>query len=182
MTFIKKCLPLNIKYIPPSTTRQNIKIKISVTINWTFLCNYFIKFIYKELNKEFICRISSTNTETKFSGRYIVQANILWLQNSGSFNSLFRFGMRERSQKTAKAELFFLTLSPSHQANSTLLSTSQHVFFKAFLLHHLPFSQFLLPKISITSDMQMTPPLWQKVKRNSKASWWKWKWRVKKLA
>ena len=25
-------------------------------------------------------------------------------------------------------------------------------------------------KISITSDMQMTPPLWQKVKRNSKAS------------
>ena len=37
-------------------------------------------------------------------------------------------------------------------------------------------------RISITSDMQMTPPLWQKVKRNSKASWWKWKWRVKKLA
>ena len=23
--------------------------------------------------------------------------------------------------------------------------------------------------------MQMTPPLWQKVKRNEKASWWKWK-------
>ena len=28
----------------------------------------------------------------------------------------------------------------------------------------------LLGKISITSDMQMTPPLWQKVKRNYKAS------------
>ena len=27
----------------------------------------------------------------------------------------------------------------------------------------------LLEEISITSDMQMTPPLWQKVKRNSKA-------------
>ena len=26
-------------------------------------------------------------------------------------------------------------------------------------------------EISITSDMQMTPSLWQKVKRNSKASW-----------
>ena len=26
-------------------------------------------------------------------------------------------------------------------------------------------------EISITSDMQMTPPLWQKVKRNSEASW-----------
>ena len=25
-------------------------------------------------------------------------------------------------------------------------------------------------EISINSDMQMTPPLWQKVKRNSKAS------------
>ena len=37
-------------------------------------------------------------------------------------------------------------------------------------------------EISITSDMQMTPPLWQKVKKHSKASWWKWKWRVKKLA
>ena len=28
----------------------------------------------------------------------------------------------------------------------------------------------------------MTPPLWQKVKRNYKTSWWKWKRRVKKLA
>ena len=40
----------------------------------------------------------------------------------------------------------------------------------------------LLGEISIISDMHMTPPLWQKVKRNSKASWWKWKRRVKKLA
>ena len=36
-------------------------------------------------------------------------------------------------------------------------------------------------EISITSDMQMTPPLWQKVKKNERASWWKWKRRVKKL-
>ena len=27
-------------------------------------------------------------------------------------------------------------------------------------------------EISITSDMQMTPPLWQKGKRNQRASWW----------
>ena len=40
----------------------------------------------------------------------------------------------------------------------------------------------LLREISITSDMQMTPPLWQKVKRNWRASWWKWKRKVKKLA
>ena len=37
----------------------------------------------------------------------------------------------------------------------------------------------LLREISITSDMQMTPPLWQKGKRNLRASWWKWKRRVK---
>ena len=36
-------------------------------------------------------------------------------------------------------------------------------------------------EISITSDMQMAPPLWQKVKKNQRASWWKWKRRVKKL-
>ena len=28
---------------------------------------------------------------------------------------------------------------------------------------------------NITSDMQMTPPVWQKVKKNQRASWWKWK-------
>ena len=38
----------------------------------------------------------------------------------------------------------------------------------------------LLGEISITSDMQMTPPLCQKVKRNYRASWWKWKRREKK--
>ena len=31
----------------------------------------------------------------------------------------------------------------------------------------------LLREISITSDMQITPPLWQKMKRNLKASWLK---------
>ena len=40
----------------------------------------------------------------------------------------------------------------------------------------------LLGEISTTSDMQMIPPLWQKVKKNERVSWWKWKGRVKKLA
>ena len=35
-------------------------------------------------------------------------------------------------------------------------------------------------EIPITSDMQMTPPLWQKVKRNGGVSWWRWKRRVRK--
>ena len=37
-------------------------------------------------------------------------------------------------------------------------------------------------KRNITPETQMTPPLWQKAKRNWSASWWKWKRRVKKLA
>ena len=39
----------------------------------------------------------------------------------------------------------------------------------------------LLGEISITSDIQMIPLLGQKTK-NKRASWWKWKRRVKKLA
>jgi len=37
-------------------------------------------------------------------------------------------------------------------------------------------------EISITSDIQMIAPLWQKTKRKQRASWWKSKRRVKKLA
>ena len=40
----------------------------------------------------------------------------------------------------------------------------------------------LLGEIAITSYMQMTPLLWQEMKRNWWASWWKWKRRVKKLS
>ena len=39
----------------------------------------------------------------------------------------------------------------------------------------LPQESRLLGEVSIISDMQMTPPLWQKVKKNWRASWWKWK-------
>ena len=53
---------------------------------------------------------------------------------------------------------------------------------KSLFQHHRLKVIWLPGEISITSDMQMTPPLRQKVMRNSKASWWKWKWRVKKLA
>ena len=34
---------------------------------------------------------------------------------------------------------------------------------------------------STTSDRQMIPPYWQKVKKNWRASWWNWKRRVKSL-
>ena len=40
----------------------------------------------------------------------------------------------------------------------------------------------LAGEISITSDMQMTPPLWQKVKKTQRAFCWKVKEESKKLA
>ena len=58
---------------------------------------------------------------------------------------------------------------------------AEYIMWNAIWIKHKLESR-LSVEISITSDMQMTPPLWQKVKRNSKASWWKWKRRVKKLA
>ena len=52
-----------------------------------------------------------------------------------------------------------------------------------FRLSEAQLESRLLREISITSDMQMIiPPFWQKVKRNLRASWWKWKRSVKKLA
>ena len=65
-----------------------------------------------------------------------------------------------------------------HQGSTSMQSTSWETL--GWKKHKLE-SRFP-GEISITSDMQMTPPLWQKVKRKSKASWWRWKWRVKKLA
>ena len=49
-------------------------------------------------------------------------------------------------------------------------------------MKHKPESRLLPGEISITSDMQIMPPLWQKVEKNKRASWWKWKRRVKTLA
>ena len=37
-------------------------------------------------------------------------------------------------------------------------------------------------EISKTSDMQMTVPLWDTVMKKQRASWWKWKMTLKKLA
>ena len=48
----------------------------------------------------------------------------------------------------------------------------------AWIKHKLELG--LAGEISITSDIQMIPPLGQKVKRNWRVSWWKWKRRVEK--
>ena len=50
----------------------------------------------------------------------------------------------------------------------------EYIMRNAGLDKHKLESRFL-GEMSITSDMQITPPLWQKVKRNWRASWWKWK-------
>ena len=68
-----------------------------------------------------------------------------------------------------------------------ILSPCLFKFYAEYIMRKLGWKKHKLEsrlpgEISITSDMQMTLPLWQKAKRNYKASWWKWKRRVKKLA
>ena len=74
---------------------------------------------------------------------------------------------------------FFLTSETIHSPNSF---SNIHTLGNVNFLNKKTLESRLPGEISVTSDMQMTPPLWQKAKRNLKTSWWKWKWRVKKLA
>ena len=77
---------------------------------------------------------------------------------------------------SAKMDLFLVT------AEWCIVSCmSQRLFIHQLKDIFVTFDIWLPGEISITSDMQMTPPLWQKVK-NWRASRWKWKRRVKKLA
>ena len=68
--------------------------------------------------------------------------------------------------KSNAAERMEILVSSPHQLKDT---------------KYLELEARVLGKISITSDMQMIQPLWQKEKRNWRASWWKWKRRVKNL-
>ena len=49
-----------------------------------------------------------------------------------------------------------------------------------FLYHLSGYVKYQWPQMA--PQMWMTPPLWQRTKRNWRTSWWKWKRRVKKLA
>ena len=66
-----------------------------------------------------------------------------------------------------------------HPAYLTYMQSTSHEM-PGWMKHKL--KSRLPEEISITSDMQMTPPLWQNAKSNWRASWWNWKRRVKKLA
>ena len=52
----------------------------------------------------------------------------------------------------------------------SILSPCLFNLYAEYIMRNARLEPRLLGEISITSDMQMTPPLWQKVKRNSKAS------------
>ena len=70
-------------------------------------------------------------------------------------------------QTVSKLEKEYVKDVYCHPAYLTYMqSTSREIL--GWMKHKL--ESTLLGEISITSDMQMTPPLWQKVKRNSKAS------------
>ena len=63
-----------------------------------------------------------------------------------------------------------------HSAYLTYMQSTSHEML-GWMKHKL--ESRLLGEISITSYMQMIQPLWQKAKRNWRASWWKWKRRAK---
>ena len=63
-----------------------------------------------------------------------------------------------------------------------MLSPCLFNLYAEYIMRNAGLEEVQAGEMSITSDMQKTPPLWQKVKMNSKASKWKWKRRVKKLA
>ena len=73
--------------------------------------------------------------------------------------------------ETAKAVYWH----PSYLTNMHITSCKMPDWMKRKLISRLQ------GEILVTSDMQMIPPLWQKVK-NWRASWWRWKRWVKKLA
>ena len=86
----------------------------------------------------------------------------------------------DMEQKTgSKSRKEYVKAVYYHPAYLTYMqSTSYEIL--AWINHKL---EAKLPgEISTTSDMQMTPPLRQQVKKNWRPSWWKWKRRVKKLA
>ena len=68
-----------------------------------------------------------------------------------------------------------------HHAYLTYLTLMQLTLWEMLGWMKYTLESRLQGEISVTSDMQMTPPLWQKAKKNERASWWKWKRRVKKL-
>ena len=67
-----------------------------------------------------------------------------------------------------ESEVAQLCLTLSDPMDCSLPGSSVHGIFQARVLQcgAIGFSTRLLGEISITSDMQMTPPLWQKVKSN----------------
>ena len=120
-----------------------------------------------------------------------------WPLRYVSSHSLFSVPayLRHYSLSPLKASIvfLFLSLSPKHNVWCTvrdqqlstegvhqgcILSPCLFNFYAEYIMRNAGLEETQLEsrlpgEISITSDMQMTPPLWQKVKRNSKASLWK---------
>ena len=71
----------------------------------------------------------------------------------------------QTAKQTAEQTAEQITKQIEEQKNAFLTEQKRIVWTKK----ELELESRLLEEISMTSDMQMTPPLWQKVKRNSKA-------------
>ena len=153
-----------------------IKLPTSVGLSkkWEFQKNIYLSFIdYPKAfdcldhNKLWIILKKMDNTRPP----YLPPEKSVCRSGSNSLNMEQQAGSKMGKQyiKAVYCHLAYLTY---------MQSTSSKVL--GWMKHEL--ESRLSGEISITSDMHVTPPLWQKVKGNWRVSWWKWKRKVKKLS
>ena len=97
----------------------------------------------------------------------------------GSLSPILQLELDMEQQTGSKQEKEYIKTAYCHPAYLIYMQSTSYEMLD-WMKHKL---ESRLPgEISITSYMQMIPPLWQKVKKTWRTSWWKWKRRVKKLA
>ena len=63
-------------------------------------------------------------------------------------------------------EMEFQTGSKERSTSRLYIVTMFVNFYAEYIMRNAELDEALLGEISVTSDMQLTPPLWQKVKKN----------------
>ena len=148
---------------PYMTTGKTMKVKVIVAQ----LC--------PTLSDPMNCSLPSSSVHGILQARILQWVAILFSRGSS--------WSRDQTQVSSTASRFF-TIWATGEALTTwtfvgkvmsLLCNSWSRFVIAFLPRN---KHFLISRLCLF----MTAFLWQKAKTNSRASWWKWKRRVKKLA
>ena len=111
--------------------------------------------------------IIQSEVSQKEKEKYHILTHIYRNQKNGTEEFIYRAAMEKQTgSKQEKEYVKAVYCHPAYAYLTYMQSTSREML--GWKTHKL--ESRLLGEISISSDMQMTPPLWQKVKRNSKAS------------